>query len=764
MMLTSPRSQEQTPLERISTQGHSSYFSLEPHSSASNSVTCPEIQNPFNQHLSSKPTLSLNVSLTRNHIPSILSGDVATRRGITLKKSSYDLANNNDNLPNSATKSATEMLKTPVSSHSNDGKFHKDVFKPRSPSLPILPFPTLNKSHNAEIPSKFNRISVQSLANIIISNPVIEERRFLIIDTRCYTDFCFSRIKDSVNFCLPTTLLKRQTFTLDRTINRLPLDQIPWFKDVTKSIIIYDAATSHPNRCSLELEYICKKFISSNWKGDLFYVGGGYNLFESFVLGEGLQNQVLHKGVPQNPNIIQGNKFNKDTFTSKIQTNNIKSRSQPTSPLPGLGLRLILPAITPGSETLYCNQLVHNLKQNSGCKSFDVSDDDETFRIKLDDISLPPLNPSKIPHWMMRVCDENKGPIILAKNFNELEKLEEERLKMALRHSQNSNSQLLLNSSNHHCKNSKCLDSHLTITSGVEQGTKNRYKNIIPYDHTRVKIQQINSGEDDYFNGNYISLNGVKRKCIATQGPLPETLESFWKVIIEQNIKCIMNLTQENEGGYIKCHKYWVPGKYGRVILKVLEERKEILNDYTKSEVIIRKFHLTLVDNNDHVMITHTVSQIHFSLWSDFGIPMSPRDILSLCELKNEMVKGYEEIPVVVHCSAGCGRTGTFCTVDTILELLTQQKVKNLPLNEGLSQLIKTSLNDNYFSFSSPQTKTNESSDTFNVDPNDIIYYTINEFRRQRISMVQTLRQYILCYNCILLWMRTSPTWLNANV
>ena len=253
-------------------------------------------------------------------------------------------------------------------------------------------------------------------------------------------------------------------------------------------------------------------------------------------------------------------------------------------------------------------------------------------------------------------------------------------------------------------------------------------------------------------------------------------------------------LTAESEGGQCKSHPYWVAGTYGPLRLRTLSEKRVALGPLYSTttnttsapldqsmdrpatvprrstqpisfdnanptnpslsetsetpHVIIRK--MTLSHTFYPFQPLHEITQLQYSSWPDFGTPAHPAQVLELVEHCNEIIRRSnnqidhdpnlpvpeDERPVVVHCSAGCGRTGTFCTIDSVLDILKKQR------------LVK-------------QRKQNGEMDVDEVkrkpwlerDDIDLIAKTVEDFRESRLSMVQTLRQFVLCYETVLEWL-----------
>ncbi|XP_074611675.1 receptor-type tyrosine-protein phosphatase delta-like isoform X2 [Acropora palmata] len=203
-------------------------------------------------------------------------------------------------------------------------------------------------------------------------------------------------------------------------------------------------------------------------------------------------------------------------------------------------------------------------------------------------------------------------------------------------------------------------------TLAQENRFKNRYNNIVAYDHSRVKLNPIsNAPGSDYINANYLDGYARKRAYIATQGPLPETADDFWRMVWEQNTKTIVMVTNLEEKGRVKCFQYW-PSEGGEThgdIQVQLTETVE-LSDFT-----IRKFCLKKSNSRAERM----VSQYHYTIWPDHGVPSCPTSVLTFVR-KASGSNPPDAGPMVVHCSAGVGRTGTFIVVDAMLQRIAAEK------------------------------------------------------------------------------------------
>jgi len=206
-----------------------------------------------------------------------------------------------------------------------------------------------------------------------------------------------------------------------------------------------------------------------------------------------------------------------------------------------------------------------------------------------------------------------------------------------------------------------------------ENKTKNRYKNILPYDHSRVKLRDVNS-EDvgaDYINANYIDseLKENETRYIAAQGCLPQTINAFWKMVYQENCRIIVMLTNEVERGKAKCARYWpkvgMSAEFDDIVIDNMME-----ND--RGDYLIRELRLYHKETSEEPprMICH----YHFTTWPDHGTPKEPGSVLELLEDIYAMhLRCGKKGPLLFHCSAGIGRTGTVIVIDVLIHLLEEQ-------------------------------------------------------------------------------------------
>ncbi|XP_066181143.1 receptor-type tyrosine-protein phosphatase F isoform X6 [Sylvia atricapilla] len=199
---------------------------------------------------------------------------------------------------------------------------------------------------------------------------------------------------------------------------------------------------------------------------------------------------------------------------------------------------------------------------------------------------------------------------------------------------------------------------------------KNRYANVIAYDHSRVILTSIDGVPgSDYINANYIDGYRKQNAYIATQGPLPETLSDFWRMVWEQRTATIVMMTRLEEKSRVKCDQYW-PSRgaetYGMIQVTLLDTVE--LATYT-----VRTFALCKNGSNEKTELR----QFQFMAWPDHGVPEYPTPILAFLR-RVKACNPTDAGPMVVHCSAGVGRTGCFIVIDAMLERMKHEKTVDI--------------------------------------------------------------------------------------
>ncbi|XP_067345482.1 receptor-type tyrosine-protein phosphatase H-like isoform X6 [Channa argus] len=195
-----------------------------------------------------------------------------------------------------------------------------------------------------------------------------------------------------------------------------------------------------------------------------------------------------------------------------------------------------------------------------------------------------------------------------------------------------------------------------------ENKPKNRFNNVLPYDWSRVRLTTHLSGTSDYINANYMPGFNSNREYIATQGPLPSTVNDFWRMIWEQRVMGIVMVTNCTEGGRTKCEQYWPanrnPCLYDKLEVTMIYEQQE--PNWT-----LREFNVKHRNSSE----SRTVKHFHFTAWPDHGVPQSTEVLIQFRALVRQHIERQGNgAPTVVHCSAGVGRTGTIIALDVFLQ------------------------------------------------------------------------------------------------
>ncbi|XP_048159683.1 tyrosine-protein phosphatase non-receptor type 13 isoform X5 [Corvus hawaiiensis] len=242
----------------------------------------------------------------------------------------------------------------------------------------------------------------------------------------------------------------------------------------------------------------------------------------------------------------------------------------------------------------------------------------------------------------------------------------------------------------------KPLDQCL-VGQAKENRRKNRYKNILPYDTTRVPL----GVEGGYINASFIHMpvGNEEFVYIACQGPLPTTVADFWQMVWEQNCTVIAMMTQEVEGEKIKCQRYW-PDVLNKTTMINDRLRLALVRLQQLKGFIIRVLELEEIQTGE---VRH-ISHLNFIAWPDHDTPSQPDDLLTFISYMRHVHKSG---PIITHCSAGIGRSGTLICIDVVLGLISRD------LDFDISDLVRT-------------------------------------MRLQRHGMVQTEDQYIFCYQVVL--------------
>ncbi|WWC94473.1 hypothetical protein V866_001319 [Kwoniella sp. B9012] len=595
--------------------------------------------------------------------------------------------------------------------------------------------------------------------------PLLSSPSTLVLDVRPPSSFQNSHVPSSYSLPIPSTLLRRPAFNLDKLVQMLPSDTteavLRWREK--GDIVLIDADSGSVSDGSV-LDGLSSKFEREGYTGHLWFVKGGHSALSSQrevrlvaqddaagAEGQG-SSTASAADAAVNKGLMAGTL---GTLAFRQESTEGRSRRAPPPtglsipPTPGFNFKSNPFGISlPGSQTSTAterplttgrdltlsgmpspkkakfqpaNPFFDNIRQN-----LELSHGGITERIPLNLPDQVMKRVEDLPEFLrdLATMPEKDSMDQLAKQFYDLELNEQKRLQAVMEwHSKGSG--MMLNDkagkeswaekrhhdaeevqrlTNWNGEEATLQDDYFpfSITAGVERGTKNRYKNIWPYDFSRVRLERPPDEDSDYINASYVQPRGTSRRYIATQGPLDATYHDFWTLVWEQGVRVIVMITKQFEGGLIKCGNYWGDKAYGSLHLHVVSQtggEDQVQQPTTgfdfgpaastprstsfptgKERNIKRVFKLTNHDEPDEP--PRTIVQIQCIGWPDFDVPETPETLFNLIKDVDNAVEESETVgrddrsnqpPVLVHCSAGVGRTGSFIIVDAILDGLRRE-------------------------------------------------------------------------------------------
>ncbi|BFZ57307.1 hypothetical protein PYCC9005_004358 [Savitreella phatthalungensis] len=579
-------------------------------------------------------------------------------------------------------KGSSSPIHIPHVSRFNQSRSEGQGYNARTSALhasqPLPPHMTLHEllSRNPELIGRSATPSTASLRSASSSVPdtVVEQisakdlpatlnqvdGHVIILDLRPFASFQKSRMEGAINVCIPATLLKRPAFTIAKIIDSLATDEarteLKGWHDAS-AIVLYDSDT-HKVGDQSALGLSAKKFFTDSWHGKLYTVRGGY----AAVAREA-----------------------SELVDSTPVSDSVQYRQ---SSGPGLKLGTSAPPVLSGGMTEFScrlppkqaaiNPFFNNIRQNQDL----IGGVGEPLPLHVP--TMPKSLRRRLPRWLRRVAFSRDGPRQIAEKFFRIEKEELHRMQRVLNAGPTPGSK-------HN------LDDRHSIAAGIERGDKNRYNNIWPFENARVRLQDTSQITSDYVNASFLHNSASDRYYIATQGPLAATTRDFWQVVWENDVRVVVMLTKVVEDGQAKCHTYWTEDNLsGPFNIEQVAERT-VQSTYRSGEavpLIVRKFVLSRKDRQ--LEPPREVTHIQFPDWPDLHV-VDPRSILALTQesqlaslvtdspgpkrrkslataaVGSHHHEGHATRPTLTHCSAGCGRTGVFCTVDTVVDLLRRQ-------------------------------------------------------------------------------------------
>lgn len=639
--------------------------------------------------------------------------------------------------------------------------------------------------------SKYTPIKPPDLMTMLLQEYDQESFETLIIDIRPSTSFALARIRNSVNVCAPSTLLRRAGVTVERIEEEMlssDSDQKkfstwrngPFRSEFSKQgsrldresqaqrIVVLDTDTRNISEVGKSctggggpcLTGLLRKFDLAGYAGQMYWLVGGFNAFASKVASS-IRNEPLSEAM--NQLVDRSTLKQHESIPSKDQTSALKRIDSQRR------------ASAPNFQDVRGNDLTnsvsqaprkHSLVQPKGLplEAFSSSSTASHARAKLSDreadeqgnligsnsnfqaanpffdnirqnrelqhgitenipLSLPSMSEEELSFFpeelrRMFLMTESKRASEVAKGFFSIEVAERDRLMATMQHhSKDSNNtaqdpaQTSLQLSSEYSSissNKNPADGHgkafpFSISAAIERGSENRYNNIWTYEHSRVHCVDSNA----FFNGSFIEPGrqfDCHRKYIATQAPLPSTFNTFWSVVWDQNIHTICMLTREFESGRVQSHNYWNATTYGSLELELVSEIKmnrhgqaiELPQQSTDESsgyfgdesntqndeqctTIRRQFWL-----KDQSGKRRLITQLQYIAWPDYSVPDNAEDLLSFIRMANQnqhqhdlemqASEGQEVGPLLVHCSAGVGRTGTYVLIDCVLDIIRRAR------------------------------------------------------------------------------------------
>ena len=300
----------------------------------------------------------------------------------------------------------------------------------------------------------------------------------LLLDLRVFPQYSRSRISGAINLCIPTTLLKRSSFNVQKLSETFTKEaeraKFAQWRDV-KFIIVYDANSMQMKDATSSVNTL-KKFTNEGWRGATLILRGGFNSFASKF-----PDQVDHR------------------LASEMDGSNTRQLSiDPPGAAPVAG-----GCMMPSTQTA-ANPFFGNIRQN-----MDLIGGVGQMPVKLP-VGLRETAVAEMPAWLRQAADKDDGGKAVADRFLGIEKAEQHRMQKAL-------------SCNVSYGTPNALSPQAVQIAGIEKGTKNRYKDMLPYDHSRVKLQNVPFGDCDYVNASHIKAQWSNKHYIASQAPVPAT-------------------------------------------------------------------------------------------------------------------------------------------------------------------------------------------------------------------------------------------------
>ena len=306
----------------------------------------------------------------------------------------------------------------------------------------------------------------------------VPSQDILLLDLRVFPQYSQSRIVGALNLCIPTTLLKRPSFNAQKLTDTFSKEkEKAKFKQwkSAKYIVVYDASSAQMKDATSAINTL-KKFTIEGWQGTPYIIRGGYSGFS--------------KKFP-------------DQLDKRPVDEVDESSTRKLSIVPSAGAPVAGGCLMPNAVSA-ANPFFGNIRQN-----MDLIGGVGQMAVKLP-LAVAEGGVAQLPTWLKRVADERDKGKLVADRFLKIERAEQQRMQRAL-------------SANVSYGSPKPSSADSIQIAGIEKGTKNRYKDMLPYDHSRVKLQNVSQGDCDYVNASHLAAEWSKKHYIASQAPVPAT-------------------------------------------------------------------------------------------------------------------------------------------------------------------------------------------------------------------------------------------------
>ncbi|KAH7104335.1 protein-tyrosine phosphatase-like protein [Auriculariales sp. MPI-PUGE-AT-0066] len=539
--------------------------------------------------------------------------------------------------------------------------------------------------------------------------PGLLRQSTLMLDIRPNASYSTARISTALSLSVPSTLLKRPAFSLQKLSTMMRSTSRDRFLTwpSASTIVVYDADTSVLAEGNNVLGLL-RKFKAAGFHGEIAWIRGGFTAVWRSARDLVTQAQVSDEsesGEDDSPSsslastgLLRAQKLPMSAFQQSSTTGaarpakSIEASSGTVGPSNSLGSPEVY--ATPGAaappattRVTASNPFFDNIRQNVELAQ-GVS---ERISLKL----APEMHAraKDIPFkWLRDIVNrsEDEEAEVLAMQFYKIELGEQRRMQGVM---------------DHHTKNAFATNLNefpYSISAAIEKGTKNRYRDIYPFEHSRVRLRSGHGSDgSDYINANFIQPLCTKKRYIATQGPLPSTYDDFWMLCWEQNVSVVVMLTRQVEGAHLKCGSYWSQERFGPLRLQPISvhgpnddnemeiQRTGGFNFSTPKEETVKKFDPSTSVIERKFWLTHDshpdakprmVTQFQYLGWPDVNVPSDADGLLWLINAVNEAAAQPpsaaampKPAPILLHCSAGVGRTGGFIVVDAVLDAIRHE-------------------------------------------------------------------------------------------